>query len=45
MNEISYVFLLFFVLKQPTGVGKTEICKALAEFMFDSEEAIIRIDM
>lgn len=29
----------------PTGVGKTELCKALAEFMFDSDDAIIRIDM
>jgi len=29
----------------PTGVGKTELCKALAEFLFDTEEAIIRIDM
>merc|ERR1712107_137796 len=29
----------------PTGVGKTELCKALSEFMFDSEDAIIRIDM
>lgn len=29
----------------PTGVGKTELCKALSEFMFDSEEALIRIDM
>mmetsp|Transcript_22315 Transcript_22315/g.61989 ORF Transcript_22315/g.61989 Transcript_22315/m.61989 type:complete len:1007 (+) Transcript_22315:336-3356(+) len=29
----------------PTGVGKTEMCKALAEFMFDTEEALIRIDM
>lgn len=29
----------------PTGVGKTELCKALAEFMFDSEDAIIRMDM
>jgi ATP-dependent Clp protease ATP-binding subunit ClpA len=28
-----------------TGVGKTELCKALAEFMFDSEDAMIRIDM
>jgi len=27
------------------GVGKTELCKALAEFMFDTEEALIRIDM
>merc|ERR1712224_1154937 len=29
----------------PTGIGKTELCKALSEFMFDSEDAIIRIDM
>ncbi|KAJ1428570.1 ClpB protein [Ochromonadaceae sp. CCMP2298] len=29
----------------PTGVGKTELCKALAGFMFDTEEAIVRIDM
>jgi ATP-dependent Clp protease ATP-binding subunit ClpB len=29
----------------PTGVGKTELCKALAAFMFDTEEAMIRIDM
>jgi ATP-dependent Clp protease ATP-binding subunit ClpB len=29
----------------PTGVGKTELCKALATFLFDSEEALIRIDM
>jgi ATP-dependent Clp protease ATP-binding subunit ClpB len=29
----------------PTGVGKTELCKALAEFMFDTEEALVRIDM
>jgi ATP-dependent Clp protease ATP-binding subunit ClpB len=29
----------------PTGVGKTELCKALAGFMFDSEDAIVRIDM
>jgi ATP-dependent Clp protease ATP-binding subunit ClpB len=29
----------------PTGVGKTELCKALSEFMFDTEEALIRIDM
>jgi ATP-dependent Clp protease ATP-binding subunit ClpA len=32
-------------LTGPTGVGKTELCKALAEFMFDSEDALIRIDM
>ena len=29
----------------PTGVGKTELCKALASFMFDTEESLIRIDM
>ncbi|GMH98136.1 hypothetical protein TrVE_jg1183 [Triparma verrucosa] len=29
----------------PTGVGKTELCKALSEFMFDSEDAMIRFDM
>ena len=29
----------------PTGVGKTELCKALAEFMFDTEKAMVRIDM
>jgi ATP-dependent Clp protease ATP-binding subunit ClpB len=29
----------------PTGVGKTELCKALTEFLFDSEESLIRIDM
>lgn len=34
-----------FLFLGPTGVGKTEICKALAEFMFDDEKAILRIDM
>ncbi|MBK6631568.1 MAG: ATP-dependent chaperone ClpB [Betaproteobacteria bacterium] len=34
-----------FLFLGPTGVGKTELCKALAEFLFDSEEHIIRIDM
>lgn len=29
----------------PTGVGKTELCKALASVLFDSEDAIVRIDM
>lgn len=29
----------------PTGVGKTELCKALAKFMFDSEDSMVRIDM
>jgi ATP-dependent Clp protease ATP-binding subunit ClpB len=29
----------------PTGVGKTELCKALAEFLFDTEDAMVRIDM
>ncbi len=34
-----------FIFLGPTGVGKTELAKALAEFIFDSEQAIIRIDM
>lgn len=34
-----------FLFLGPTGVGKTELCKALAEFLFDSEDAMIRIDM
>lgn len=34
-----------FLFLGPTGVGKTETVKALAEFLFDSEEAVIRIDM
>ncbi|MFT6077009.1 MAG: ATP-dependent Clp protease ATP-binding subunit ClpB [Myxococcota bacterium] len=34
-----------FLFLGPTGVGKTEICKALAEFIFDDESAILRIDM
>src|SRR5204863_6982463 len=34
-----------FLLLGPTGVGKTETCKALAEFLFDTEEAMVRIDM
>ena len=34
-----------FLFLGPTGVGKTELCKALAGFLFDSEEALIRIDM
>ena len=34
-----------FLFLGPTGVGKTELCKALAEFLFDSAEAMIRIDM
>jgi ATP-dependent Clp protease ATP-binding subunit ClpB len=34
-----------FIFLGPTGVGKTELAKALAEFMFDSEQAMIRIDM
>ncbi|MCK5332678.1 ATP-dependent chaperone ClpB [Candidatus Parcubacteria bacterium] len=34
-----------FIFMGPSGVGKTELAKALAEFMFDSENAIIRIDM
>ncbi len=34
-----------FLFLGPTGVGKTELCKALAEFLFDSEDHMIRIDM
>jgi len=34
-----------FMFLGPTGVGKTELCKALAEFMFDTEDSIIRLDM
>ena len=34
-----------FLFLGPTGVGKTELCKALAEFLFDSEEHLVRIDM
>ena len=34
-----------FLFLGPTGVGKTELCKSLAEFLFDSEEAMVRIDM
>lgn len=34
-----------FMFLGPTGVGKTELCKALAAFMFDTEDAIVRIDM
>ncbi len=34
-----------FLFLGPTGVGKTELCKALAEFLFDSQDAMVRIDM
>jgi ATP-dependent Clp protease ATP-binding subunit ClpB len=34
-----------FLFLGPTGVGKTELCKALAEFLFDAEDHIVRIDM
>lgn len=34
-----------FLFLGPTGVGKTELCKALARFLFDTEEAMVRIDM
>lgn len=37
--------LASFLFLGPTGVGKTELCKAIAEFLFDTESAIIRIDM
>jgi ATP-dependent Clp protease ATP-binding subunit ClpB len=34
-----------FLFLGPTGVGKTELCKALAEFMFDTPDAMVRVDM
>lgn len=34
-----------FLFLGPTGVGKTELCKALAEFLFDTDDAVIRLDM
>jgi ATP-dependent Clp protease ATP-binding subunit ClpB len=34
-----------FLFLGPTGVGKTELTKALAEFLFDDEQAMVRIDM
>jgi ATP-dependent Clp protease ATP-binding subunit ClpB len=34
-----------FLFLGPTGVGKTELCKALADFLFDTEESMVRIDM
>ena len=34
-----------FLFLGPTGVGKTELCKALADYLFDSEQAMVRIDM
>jgi ATP-dependent Clp protease ATP-binding subunit ClpB len=34
-----------FLFLGPTGVGKTELARALAEFLFDDEQAMIRIDM
>jgi ATP-dependent Clp protease ATP-binding subunit ClpA len=34
-----------FLFLGPTGVGKTELCKALAEFLFDSQDHLIRVDM
>ncbi|CAI8212531.1 MAG: Chaperone protein ClpB [Glaciecola sp. HTCC2999] len=34
-----------FLFLGPTGVGKTELCKSLADFLFDSQEAMVRIDM
>jgi ATP-dependent Clp protease ATP-binding subunit ClpB len=34
-----------FLFLGPTGVGKTELCKALAEFLFDTEDSVIRLDM
>src|SRR6185369_6702828 len=37
--------LASFLMLGPTGVGKTELAKALAEFMFDDERAMVRVDM
>ncbi len=34
-----------FLFLGPTGVGKTELCRALAEFLFDTEDAMVRVDM
>src|SRR5438876_8134422 len=34
-----------FLFLGPTGEGKTELCKALAEFLFDTDQALVRIDM
>ena len=34
-----------FLFLGPTGVGKTELCKTLAQFLFDSEEHLVRLDM
>ena len=34
-----------FLFLGPTGVGKTELCKSLASFLFDTESAMIRVDM
>ena len=34
-----------FIFAGPTGVGKTELAKTLAEFLFDDEDALIRVDM
>ncbi|MFQ5904604.1 MAG: AAA family ATPase, partial [Candidatus Binatia bacterium] len=34
-----------FIFMGPTGVGKTELCRALAEFLFDDEQAMVRLDM
>jgi ATP-dependent Clp protease ATP-binding subunit ClpB len=34
-----------FLFLGPTGVGKTELCKALASFLFDTEDALVRVDM
>ena len=39
------LFRSSFLFLGPTGVGKTELCKALAEFLFDDESAMVRVDM
>ena len=40
MRSLTFIFLTI-----AQGVGKTELCKALADFMFDTDDALIRIDM
>jgi len=44
LNSSRRPIATFFFLG-PTGVGKTELCKALAQYMFNTESSIVRIDM
>jgi len=45
LTRVNFAHGLFAIILGPTGVGKTELCKALAGFLFDTEEAMVRIDM